>query len=154
MTSSFPTDYPSPASAAVLPPRVREFLAAPRFASIATLDPDGAPRQSVVWYLLEGDTLVINSRVGRRWPTNLVREPRLAVSIIDRADPYAWIGLTGHVEVVDDPDQSQADIAAMARLYHRDNPGKAERMIERTFQPQQRISFRIHIDAVHDHLDD
>ena len=157
MSSSPAADSPSNGSldpSVVLPPRVRDFLAEPRFISIATVDPDGAPRQSVVWYLLEGDTLVINSRVGRRWPTNLLRDGRLAVSIIDPADPYAWIGITGHVEVIDDPEQSQADIAAMARRYYPHDPAKAERMIERTFQPQPRISFRIHADGVHDHLDD
>ena len=136
-----------------LAPRVRAFLEPPRFASIATLDEDGRPRQGVVWYLLEGDTLVINSKVGRRWPANLVRDPRIAVSVIDAEDGYRWVGATGTVEVVDDPEQAQADIAAMARRYHHANPGKAERMIERTFRPQRRISFRIHLDEVHDHLD-
>ena len=33
-----------------LPDRVRDFLDDVRFATIATIDPDGAPRQAVVWY--------------------------------------------------------------------------------------------------------
>jgi hypothetical protein len=75
------------------------------------------------------------------------------VSVIDDEDGYRWIGVTGRVEVVDDPTQALADISAMARRYHHDDPAKAERMIERTFRPQRRISFRIHLDEVHDHLD-
>jgi PPOX class probable F420-dependent enzyme len=138
---------------AALAPHVRAFLEPPRFASIATLDEDGTPRQAVVWYLLEGDTLVINSKVGRRWPANLVRDQRIALSVIDTEDGYRWIGATGTVEVVDDPEQAQADIAAMARRYHHTEPERAERMIERTFRPQRRVSFRIHLDEVHDHLD-
>ena len=34
-----------------LPDRLRAFIAAPgRLATLATLDPDGAPRQAIVWY--------------------------------------------------------------------------------------------------------
>ena len=39
----------------------RAFLDAPRFAVVATVGPDGAPYQAVVWYLVDGDTLVVNS---------------------------------------------------------------------------------------------
>jgi PPOX class probable F420-dependent enzyme len=143
----------SPTATTLLTPNVRAFLDAARFASLATLDADGQPRQSVVWYLLDGDELVVNSKVGRRWPANLVRDPRVAISIVDVEDGYRWLGLTGHVEVVDDPERALADIAAMARLYHADDPRHAEDMIERTFRRQRRISFRIHLDEVHDHLD-
>ncbi len=135
-------------------PAVRAFLEAPRFASIATLDPDGTPRQSVVWYLLEGDTLVINSKVGRRWPSNLLRDPRIAISVVDQADGYVWIGLTGSVEVIDDRERALADISAMARRYYPHDPEHAEAMIERTFRPQPRISFRVRVHEVHDHLED
>ena len=143
----------SPARSSTLSARVRAFLDAPRFASIATIDRDGTPHQSVVWYLLEGDTLVINSKVGRRWPTNLLRDPRLALSIVDVEDGYRWLGLNGTVEVVDDPEQAQDDIAAMARQYHADDPQHAEDLIARTFRPARRISFRITPREVHDHLD-
>jgi PPOX class probable F420-dependent enzyme len=143
----------TPPTSTSLPARIRAFLEPPRFASIATVDDDGQPRQGVVWYLLEGDTLVINSKVGRRWPTNLVRDRRIAVSVIDTEDGYRWIGLTGWVDVIDDPAQAQADIAAMARRYYPHDPARAANMIERRFRAQRRISFRIHPDEIHDHLD-
>ena len=47
-----------------LPTHVREFIAAPHFGSVATVDADGSPRQATIWYLLDGDELVINSRAG------------------------------------------------------------------------------------------
>ncbi|MDH5244398.1 MAG: pyridoxamine 5'-phosphate oxidase family protein, partial [Chloroflexota bacterium] len=96
---------------------------------------------------------VINSALGRRWPTNLLRDPRVALSILDRDDGYRWIGLSGRVTVVDDQPTAQADIAAMARRYHADEPGEAERLIRDQFERQRRISFRIRVHAVHDHLD-
>lgn len=132
-----------------LPDQIRTFLSSPHVASIATIDADGQPRQAVVWYLLEGDDLIINSRVGRRWPTNLLRDGRISVAVVDGANGLHWVGLSGWVEPIEDQDQAQADIAAMARRYESDEA--AERQI-RQFQTQERISFRVRVGAIHDHL--
>ena len=90
--------------------------------------PDGAPRPAVVWYTVDGDEIVINSAVGRRWPSNLVRDPRIAFSVVDSADGYRWVGLSGSVTVMDHQPTAQADIAAMCRRYHADEPEEAERL--------------------------
>ena len=145
---------PNPTTSTILSERARAFLDANRFATIATVDPDGRPRQAVIWYRLDGDAIVINSRVGRRWPSNLVRDQRIAVAVGDQEDGYRWVGLTGTVTIIDDQPTAQADIAEMARRYHADEPEKAERLIRDGFARQSRVSFRISIDAVHDHLDD
>ena len=141
------------AAAPALTPRVRDFLAETRFASIATVDPDGRPRQAVVWYRLASDEIVLNSAIGRRWPGNLQRDQRIGLTIIDADDGYRWVGLTGTVTVIRDQEIAQADIAEMARRYHADDPAKAERLITDRFERQERISFRVRIDGVHDHLD-
>jgi PPOX class probable F420-dependent enzyme len=133
-----------------LSPRIREFIAAPHYASLATTEADGSPRQAVIWYLLDGDELVVNSRVGRRWPTNLLRDGRVYVAVFDEADPMHWVGLLGTAEPIRDQPQAQADIAAMARRYE-DAEAAAESI--RAFEQQERISFRIRVRAVHDHLD-
>ncbi len=142
------------AATPALAPRIREFLAETRFASIATIDPDGGPRQAVVWYRLDGEEIVLNSAVGRRWPANLLRDPRISLTIVNADDGYAWVGLTGTVTAIRDQETAQADIAEMARRYHADDPAKAERLIADRFERQERISFRVRIDGVHEHLDD
>lgn len=148
------TDQPRPILApSALSESLRTFLDDEHFATIATIDPDGRPRQAVIWYTLDGDELVINSAVGRRWPSNLVRDPRLSIAIADRHDGYRWVGLTGVVRVVTDQATAQADIAAMARRYHADEPDEAERLIRDRFERQERISFRLPIASVHEHLD-
>jgi PPOX class probable F420-dependent enzyme len=142
--------------AAPLTDRLRAFLATPgRFLTLATLDPDGAPRQAVVWYSLDSDgRITVNSADGRRWPANLRRDPRCSLAIMDGADGYAFVALVGRVaEVVDDQDVAQADIAVMARSYHADDPAQADVGIAR-FQTQHRVTFRIEIVAAHDHLED
>ena len=141
-----------PATVSALSERIRAFLAATRFATIATVDPDGGPRQAVIWYRLDGDEILINSKVGRRWPSNLVRDQRISVAVHDQADGYRWVGLSGLVAIVDDQATAQADIAEMARRYHAGDPDEIEGLL-RMFESQTRISFRIRIDAAHDHLD-
>jgi hypothetical protein len=93
---------------------------------------------------------VINSRVGRRWPTNLVRDPRISVSVMDEEDPLRWVGLNGTAEVAAEGDDAQLDIAEMARKY--EDATTAEQSI-RGFHRMERITFRVRIDAIHDHLD-
>lgn len=139
---------------APLPAPIRAFLSDTRFAVLASLDRDGAPRQAVLWYRLDPDeTIVVNSLAGRVWPANLRRDGRVALAVLDGADGYSWVGLTGVVtEVVDDQAVAQADIAGFARRYHADDPGQAERMIAEVFRLQRRVSFRIRITGIHDHL--
>ena len=139
-----------PSRPIALSDRIRAFLAEPHYASIATTDADGKPRQAVIWYLFDGDELVVNSRVGRRWPTNLLRDGRTHLAVFDERDPMRWVGLQVVAEPVRDPERGQADIAAMARRY--EDPATAEASIGR-FQTMARISFRLRIVAVHDHLD-
>ena len=41
----------------------------------------------------------------------------------------------------------------MARFYHADEPGEAERLITDRFERQERISFRVRVLGAHEHLD-
>ncbi|MEP6638691.1 MAG: pyridoxamine 5'-phosphate oxidase family protein [Chloroflexota bacterium] len=136
-----------------LPDRIRTFLGDERYATISTIDPDGSPRQAVIWYTLDGDEMVLNSAVGRRWPSNLLRDPRLGLSVIDALDGLRWVGLTGTVRPITDPETTQADIAGMARRYEGADPDEVARSIAR-FEAQDRISFRFRPESVHDHLDE
>ena len=96
---------------------------------------------------------MINSALGRRWPSNLLRDPRISFSVTDERDGYRWIGLSGSVTPVDDQAVAQADIAGMARRYHADDSAKAERLITRQFERQVRISFRLRPTHLFVHFD-
>jgi PPOX class probable F420-dependent enzyme len=148
--------HPSPTAAARPAPALtgaqRAFLDRRLFAALATVDPDGGPRQAIVWYRLEPDgRILINSRAGRRWPANLQRDGRASLAITDLDDPERWLGISGRVESVDDDlERARDDIVALAYRY-RATP-TAESIA--TFRSQSRITFRIAIDAIHDHLED
>jgi PPOX class probable F420-dependent enzyme len=137
----------------ILSPAAAAFLAEPHFASVASIDPDGAPRQAVVWYGLEPDgRILLNSRTPRRWCLNLMREPRVALSVIDGGDGYRWLGLTGVVEeVIEDVERAREEIVALAHRYHPEGP-KASLIA--AFRGQPRVTFLVRITGVHDHLED
>lgn len=138
----------------ILPEHVRRFLTeVPRVAAIATIDPDGKPRQTVTWFRLDDDgTLVLNSRPPRRWPANLERDGRVALAVTDAADGLRWVGLTGVIsEVIHDQATAQADIAEMAVRYEGEEAARESIAEFRTFH---RITFRARITGFHDHLED
>lgn len=142
-----------PDPAPCLSDAARRFLDGLHVASIATTDPDGAPRQAVAWYRVEPDgRILLNSRTPRRWCTNLMRDGRAALSIVDGADPYRWLGLTGVVdEVIDDVARSREDIVALAHRYHPEGPSASSLAM---FRSQPRVSFLVRVTGVHDHLED
>lgn len=133
--------------------RVRHFLEAPRYAAVATVDDGGAPHQTFVWYRLEPDgSLLLNSRIGRRWPTDLRRDGRVALAIADAADQLRWVGVAGIVaDVDDDLERARDDIVALAHRYAAVEGGPKPSTIAE-FRSQSRITFRVEITGVYDHL--
>ncbi|ACZ39916.1 PPOX class F420-dependent oxidoreductase [Sphaerobacter thermophilus] len=124
---------------------VRAFLNEPRFAVLATIGADGAPHQSVMWYELRGNTIMMNTSEGRVKSANLRRDPRVSICV---EDGYRYVTITGRAELVDDQEIAQADIAALAHRYH--DPETAERQVAE-FRRQKRITLHISIDRVSAH---
>jgi PPOX class probable F420-dependent enzyme len=130
----------------------REFLEQPGgFGTLSSLMADGAPISAVIWYSLRDDAIVVNSAVGRAWPTNLLRDPRFSF-VVESA--YSWVGVRGRAEAITDQATAQADIAALAHHYYADDLAKAERLITERFTQQERITFLLHPTAISEHPDD
>ncbi|HEY8439274.1 MAG TPA: PPOX class F420-dependent oxidoreductase [Candidatus Limnocylindrales bacterium] len=129
---------PSPAGPR-LPDDIRAFLAAPRFATLATISPDGTPHQAVIWYAIDGDDLLINSRRERHWPRNLLQRPELSLAVQDEAEPNHWVGVKGRAELLRDGDAALADIQAMSRRY--DDGDGAQ------FAGQDRVTYRVVVES-------
>src|SRR5690242_1955254 len=83
----------------VLSEDLRRFLEEPRFAVVATINPDGMPQQTVVWYGLRGDEILMNTARGRRKERNLRRDPRLSLAV---EDGYRYAAIAGIARLVDD----------------------------------------------------
>ena len=133
----------------LLSTQARAFLTAtpPRYATLATINRDGSPHQIVIWFLLRGDEIVVNSRRGRRWPANLARDGRASLAVYDAEDA---INIGCAVERVYEGNAAQADIAEMAVRF--DTPQVAQREIAR-FRTEERVSFVLRPTKVHLHGD-
>ena len=84
----------------------RALLDSKSFATVATLNPDGAPQTSVVWIDREGDTLVFSATRKRQKVRNLARDPRVSLTVFDPANPYQSVEIRGTAELIDDPDKT------------------------------------------------
>jgi PPOX class probable F420-dependent enzyme len=124
-------------------PAIQNFLDRPRFGTLATVDADGAPFAAVVWYELEGDTILVNSAEGRRWPANLRRDPRCSFMV---EDGYDYVQILGRVRLDDDQGRAQAQMERMAARYLSD-PAALTRNIK-VFRSQQRILIEIHVESI------
>ena len=92
---------------------VRKLVDGPNFAHLATLMPDGSPQAAPVWVSREGDRIVVGTSESSLKARNTRRDARVALSIVDFADPYVEAQLRGRVvERRPDPDLVLKDITA------------------------------------------
>jgi PPOX class probable F420-dependent enzyme len=77
----------------------RRLIDGKNYAVVATVNPDGSPQTSVVWVGREGGDLLFSTLEGRVKHRNMVRDPRVSVTVIDSADPENYVELRGHVSI-------------------------------------------------------
>ncbi len=96
-------------------PGVRALLDKANHAVVSTLEQDGSIHSTVVWVDVQDGRLAVNSAVGRRWPSNLERDPHVTVVVYDETNPYEYVEVrgtaTGRTEGAD------AHIDALAEKY-------------------------------------
>lgn len=81
-----------------IPEAFRDLLETKKaIASLATVNADGSPQVTPVWFDWEGGHLRFNTARGRLKERNLSRRPAVAVAIIDPDNPYRYIQLRGRV---------------------------------------------------------
>ena len=139
-----PTDNRTQGSElSTLTDEVRAFLLERRFAVLATINADGMPQQTVVWYELQGDEIMMNTAAGRLKDRNLRRDPRVSLCV---EDDYRFVTITGQVRFVEDQATAQADIERLATRY--DGAESAREQMAR-FSTQQRVTLRVPIEKVY-----
>ena len=82
---------------AELSDEIRALCEGANFAHLATVRPDGAPHSVPVWIGLEDGNIVFFTQPTSRKARHIEREPRVALSIVDRANPYLMASVRGRV---------------------------------------------------------
>ncbi len=122
---------------------MRAFLEAPRFAVLCTLNPDGSPQMTVVWYAIEGNELLMNTASNRQKARNLEHDTRVGITI---EDGYRYISIYGNAQLITDQETTLPDIQRLAIRYQ--GPDEGQRMFDTEFSHEERVSIRVAIERV------
>lgn len=80
-----------------LPDDLVQLLSGTSTCYLATTMPDGSPQLTQTWVDTDGDHVVINTVQGYQKLNNIERDPRVAVSVADPANPTRYYGVRGRV---------------------------------------------------------
>ena len=123
---------------------VRAFLDAPRSADLATLNPDGSPQLSVIWYARRGDEVIVNTTAQRVKTKNMERDGRVALLV---GDPERYVRLDGDARLVATGAEALADIRALAVRYN--GEAAAERTARDVWSKEDRVTYAITVRRVY-----
>lgn len=112
----------------------------PNVAVVAALREDGTAHQTVVWIDYDGEHVLLNLNTFRAKLEYLERDPRVSLLVLDRANPFRWLGLEGTVVEIT-PEGAYEHIVRQAGVYL----GKEEYPLK---EGEQRILVRIAVDRV------
>jgi PPOX class probable F420-dependent enzyme len=132
---------------ATLSDKARAFLHERRFAVLATLNKDGSPQLTTMWYLLEGDTIMMNTKAGRIKDLNMKRDPRIAICV---EDGYNFVTISGTVSMNEDQETAHWDIYRLAVRYNSEE--KAKQQLEKQFSKEYRITLYLSCENVIEYL--
>lgn len=99
-----------------LDPQVRELLDRANFVTLATLR-DGAPHGTVVWAAIEGGRPCFFTQPSSLKARNIGKDPRVAITVVDRDNPYRNGQLRGEVVETVEGDAALEIIDRMSRKY-------------------------------------
>jgi PPOX class probable F420-dependent enzyme len=88
----------------------------PNLAHLATIDPDGTPHVTPVWVDTDGEHILFNTATGRVKYENILRNPAVAVSVVDKKDDYRTLWVKGTAELVEEGADAHIDRLASKYL--------------------------------------
>lgn len=101
----------------------REFLCEDRVAVVSTINKDGSPQVTTIWYLLQEDGTLIMSTPGRTQKVqNLRRDPRIAICV---GDESRSVSLYGTVTISEDQNVIRQALEQLAIRYIKEEAARA-----------------------------
>ena len=96
-------------------------------ATLATVDRDGLPQLTEVWFLHEDGEVKLSLNASRAKTKNLRERPGCSLLILDLSNPYRYLELRGRARIEPDDDYAVADEVGRkygADLRQHDRPGE------------------------------
>lgn len=101
--------------AETIPSDALDLIDDPNFGIVVTIMEDGMPQPTPVWIDRDGGDILFNTAKGRVKHENLVRDNRVALSVLDEGNPYRYLQVRGTATMTED--EGYAHIHAMAHKY-------------------------------------
>lgn len=101
----------------VIPESHHGLLDKPVLAHVATTGPHGEPQSNPVWFIWDGEQIVIAIGPTGQKARNLARDPRVALSMADPDDPAHYLEIRGVVRSVRVVDSRDPEVIALVRKY-------------------------------------
>jgi PPOX class probable F420-dependent enzyme len=96
----------------------RAFVSAgTRTAKLATTRADGSPHVAPVWFVLDGDEVVLTTGAETVKGRNLARDGRAALCVDDDRPPFSFVSLTCTARLDEDPDRLRHWATRIAARY-------------------------------------
>jgi PPOX class probable F420-dependent enzyme len=109
---------------------VRALLKAPNYAHLATILPDGSPHNVPVWAGVEDGQIAFLTSPNSRKARNLAADPRVAISVTDRENPYVMALVRGRATARLDGARAWDVIDRLSRTYTgQPYPLRADRVV-------------------------
>ena len=99
-----------------IPEGYRDLLESTALVHVATLGPNGEPQNNPVWFGWDGEHVKFSQTKARQKYRNVHRDPRIALSLVDPANPYRYLEIRGEVVHIEE-DPENVFIDAMAKKY-------------------------------------
>jgi len=84
-----------------LPEEYRYLLDA-NVATLATVEPDGTPQLSELWFLHDEGEIRLSLNTTRRKTQNLSQRPQCSLLILDLENPFKYVEIRGRARIEDD----------------------------------------------------
>ena len=97
--------------------KAQSLIGGPNLAFLSEVMEDGSPHVSPVWIELESGYLTFNTAIGRLKERNMRRDPRVALSIADKDDPYDKVDIRGRVVEIIQGEEAEDQIDSLAKKY-------------------------------------
>lgn len=126
-------------------PAVKEFLSGARNAIMATLNHDGMPQLSPVWFTFDGQVFRISTTRDRLKYKNVRRDPRVSLCIDETGTPRGYVLVYGRVEATDH------DILEPTREIVRKYAGEeaAQQRTAERLTAERRVIVTVHPDKIY-----
>ena len=90
-----------------VPESHRDLLEAP-VAILSTIDPEGRPQQTAVWFVHDGGDVKISLNTDRKKTQNLRANPAVGFFVLDPENAHRYLEVRGDAEIEPDPDYAFA----------------------------------------------